>query len=541
MAFMEKPPAGKVLLDDTVPLTAAIEASQSLQSHTEYIIRVQRGISVENSWQIAGLSLPLPPKKLIGNMDREFIAERQKGLQNYLNVITTNHILSNCELVKKFLDPNNYSANYTEIALQQVSMFFRSEPKWEVVEPLKDIGWRIRKKYFLMKIKNQPKERLVLSWADLGPDKYLSDKDFQCLIKLLPSCLHPYIYRVTFATANESSALLIRMFNEKGTLKDLIYKAKPKDPFLKKYCNPKKIQGLELQQIKTYGRQILEVLKFLHDKGFPYGHLHTSNVMLDGDTCRLLDLENSLLGLPAFYRSYFSQFRKINTLESVDVHCFGHLLYEMTYGRPPDSVPVDSFPPAPSMAVVAVLESTLSCEACKNGMPTVSRLLQMPLFSDVLLTTSEKPQFKIPTKLKEALRIAKECIEKRLIEEQKQIHQHRRLTRAQSHHGSEEERKKRKILARKKSKRSALENSEEHSAKYNNSNNSGISALPPPPPPPPPPAAPLPPASTEAPAQLSSQAVNGVSRGALLSSIRNFQKGTLRKAKTCDHSAPKIG
>ncbi|KAI2530209.1 PXK isoform 14, partial [Pan troglodytes] len=88
----------------------------------EYIIRVQRGISVENSWQIvrrysdfdllnnslqiAGLSLPLPPKKLIGNMDREFIAERQKGLQNYLNVITTNHILSNCELVKKFLDPN---------------------------------------------------------------------------------------------------------------------------------------------------------------------------------------------------------------------------------------------------------------------------------------------------------------------------------------------------------------------------------------------------------------------------------------------------
>nr|XP_026257802.1 PX domain-containing protein kinase-like protein [Urocitellus parryii] len=467
MAFMEKPPAGKVLLDDTVPLTAAIEASQSLQSHTEYIIRVQRGISAENSWQIvrrysdfdllnnslqiAGLSLPLPPKKLIGNMDREFIAERQKGLQNYLNVITTNHILSNCELVKKFLDPNNYSANYTEIALQQVSMFFRSEPKWEVVEPLKDIGEKS---------------------ADLGPDKYLSDKDFQCLIKLLPSCLHPYIYRVTFATANESSALLIRTFNEKGTLKDLIYKAKPKDPFLKKYCNPKKIQGLELQQIKTYGRQILEVLKFLHDKGFPYGHLHASNVMLDGDTCRLLDLENSLLGLPSFYRSYFTQFRKINTLESVDVHCFGHLLYEMTYGRPPDSVPVDSFPPAPSMAVVAVLESTLSCDACKNGMPTVSRLLQMPLFSDVLLTTSEKPQFKIPTKLKEALRIAKECIEKRLIEEQKQIHQHRRLTRAQSHHGSEEERKKRKILARKKSKRSAIENSEEHSAKYSNSNNS---------------------------------------------------------------------
>ncbi|KAG8127931.1 hypothetical protein E2320_014814, partial [Naja naja] len=357
---------------------------------------------LNNTLQISALSLPLPPKKLIGNMDREFIAERQKGLQNYLNVITSNHILSNCEL------------------------------------------------------------------ADLGPDKYLADRDLQCAVKLLSSCSHPYIYKVIFATASESSALVIRHFSEKGTLKDLIYKAKPKDPFLKKYCNPKKIQGLELQQIKTFGRQILEVLKFLHEKGFPYGHLHASNVVLEGDTCRLLDLENSLLGLhpsidPTSHNS---------TLEAIDVHCFGHLLYEMTYGRPPDSIPVDSFPPAPSMSVVTVLESVLSPEAMKNGMPTVSRLLQMPLFSDVLLTNSEKTQFKIPAKLKEALRIAKERIEKRLVEEQKLIHQHRRLTRAQSHHGSEEEKKKRKILARKKSKRSAFESGEDQLMKYSNSNNS---------------------------------------------------------------------
>ncbi|KAM4652833.1 PX domain-containing protein kinase-like protein isoform 3-T3 [Discoglossus pictus] len=488
MAFMEKPPVNKVLLDDTVPLTAVIEASQSLQSHTEYIIRVQRGISMENSWQIirrysdfdmlnnslqiSGLSLPLPPKKLIGNMDREFIAERQKGLQNYLNVITSNHILCNYELVKKFLDPNNYSANYTEIALQQVSMFFRSEPKFEVVEPLKDIGWRLRKRYFLMKCRNQPKEHLVLSWADLGPDKFLQDKDFQCAIKLLPSWSHPYIYRITFATASESSALVIRPFNEKGTLRDLIYKAKPKDPFLKKYCNPRKIQGLELKQIKTYGRQILEVLKFLHDRGYPYGHLHSSNVMLEGETCKLMDLENSLLGLPSYYRSYFSQFRKINTLEGIDVHGFGHLLYEMTYGRPPDSIPMDQFPPAPSMSIAPVLESILSSEACKCGMPSVSQLLQMPLFSDVTLMHSEKPQFKIPTKLKEALKTAKECMEKRLTEEQKLVYQHRRLTRAQSHHGSEEEKKKRKILARKKSKRTNCDGGEEQSMKYSNSNNS---------------------------------------------------------------------
>lgn len=38
-----------------------------------------------------------------------------------------------------------------------------------------------------------------------------------------------------------------------------VLKVKPREPFLKKYCNPKKIQGLELHQIRTFGRQILEV------------------------------------------------------------------------------------------------------------------------------------------------------------------------------------------------------------------------------------------------------------------------------------------
>lgn len=35
---MEKPAAGKLLLDDTVSLTAVIEASQNLQSHTVRVI-----------------------------------------------------------------------------------------------------------------------------------------------------------------------------------------------------------------------------------------------------------------------------------------------------------------------------------------------------------------------------------------------------------------------------------------------------------------------------------------------------------------------
>ncbi|TNN38311.1 PX domain-containing protein kinase-like protein [Liparis tanakae] len=292
MSFMEKKSPGRLLLDDTVPLTAVIEASQNLQSHTEYIVRVQRGVSSENSWQVCGIALPLPPKKLLGNMDREFIAERQRGLQAFLDSITQHPLLSGSLPVKKFLDPNNYSANYTGAEHQiQVSMFFRSDLKWEVLEPLKDNGWRIRKKYVLIKNKEQPKERYLLSWV------------------------------------------------------------KPTESYLKKYCNPKKSQGLQLQHIKLYGRQILEGLRLLHGSGVFFGHLHASNVIVEDDVCRLVDVENGMLGVPSVLRPAFTQLRKINTTESIDVFGFGHVLYEMTYGRPPDAVPVDQFPDVPDSAV----------------------------------------------------------------------------------------------------------------------------------------------------------------------------------------------
>ncbi|RVE73472.1 hypothetical protein OJAV_G00049680 [Oryzias javanicus] len=563
MSFTEKPPPGRLLLDDTVPLTAVIEASQNLQSHTEYIIRVQRGVSSDNSWQVirrysdfdilnsslmvCGISLPLPPKKLIGNMDREFIAERQRGLQAYLDSITQHPLLSNSLTVKKFLDPNNYSANYTEIALQQVSMFFRSDPKWEVLEPLRDMGWRIRKKYFLVKNKELPKEKYLLSWVDLGPDKVLLDKDLQSALKLLTGLSTPFLCPLLFSSLSESSALLIRPFSESGCLRDHICKVKPRDSYLKKYCNPKRSQGLELAQIKLYGRQILEGLKLLHDSGLFFGHLHTSNVVVEDDTCRLLEVENGILGVPSLLRATFSQLRKINTTESIDVFCFGHSLYEMTYGRPPDGVPVDQFPAAPHTSVVSVLESILSTEACKNGMPSVSALIQTPLFSDVRLKQSEKLQIKVPSKLKEALRNAKEKLEKRLQEEQRLLHHHRRLTRAQSHHSSEEEKKRRKILARKKSRQSNTEQKEDISVP--NSNNSGSGASSPPTcpssptpssttAPPPPPAPPIPERSPTPPQPPPDGAGGG--RAALLSSIQTFSKGKLKRASTADRSQPVI-
>uniref|UniRef100_A0A8C6MEU2 PX domain containing serine/threonine kinase like n=1 Tax=Nothobranchius furzeri TaxID=105023 RepID=A0A8C6MEU2_NOTFU len=454
MSFPEKPSVpGRLLLDDSVPLSAVIEGSQNLQSHTVSIklsccdLQVIRRYSdfdiLNSSLMVCSISLPLPPKKLIGNMDREFIAERQKGLQAYLDSITQHPLISTSLIVKKFLDPNNYSANYSELALQQVSMFFRSDPKWEVLEPLKDIGWRIRKKYFLVKSKEQPKERYLLSWVN----DYTS-----FVISLLFQS--PYFCPLLFFSTSESSALLIRPFNENGSLRDQICKVKPKETYLKKYSCPRKSRGLELAQIKLYGRQILEGLKLLHDSSIFFGHLHAANIIVDDDVCRLVDVENGILGIPSMLRPVFIQLRKINTTESIDVFSFGYLLYEMTYGRLPDSVPIDHYPSTPHTSVVSVLQSILSTDACKSGIPTVSALMQTPL--------------------KEVLKLAKGRFEKRLHEEQRQLHQHRRLTRAQSHYGSEEERKRRTILARKKSRQSTYENEEDISVRNNNSGRSQL-------------------------------------------------------------------
>ncbi|XP_071486643.1 PX domain-containing protein kinase-like protein [Diadema antillarum] len=460
MAVFENKKTSKLTLDDTIPLTCTIEAAQNVESHIDYVMRVQRGPNPEHSWQInrrfsdfvslheslkiCGMELLLPPKRVFGNMEREFIAERQQALQAYLNRLLSHHILSSCYVVKRFLDPTHYPANSVEEALQNVSMFFRSEPHWDVVEPLRDIGWRLRKTYFLVRPKGQPKVRQALAWSYYGPDKFMEYKDLMAILKLLPTIQHPFIYPVTYVSASDSGGLAIRTFHGTGTLKDFICKAKPKTHYLKKYCSPKSYTAFNMMNIKTFGRMILEALKFLHEKGLPYGHLHTGNVMLEGNACRLLDIENTLLGLPFFYREYLLQFRKINTTEAVDVYSFGHVLFEMTFGAPLNAAFKDDFPHTIPPPIKSVLESILTTESCKSKLPSVDDLLADPLFSDVTFPERDRPQFRVPSKLKEPLKAAKTEVEKRLHEDARTLSSFRRLSKAHAHHNSDEERRKRK-------------------------------------------------------------------------------------------------
>ena len=146
-------------------------------------------------------------------------------------------------------------------------------------------------------------------------------------------------------------------------------------------------------------------------------------------------------------------------VEQVDVYGFGQVLYEMIYGRPIvkrsvlqarnfDECPLADFRP---LLVALLVDESIE----KNGVPTVSELLDMALFKNVNIetatsngtvpstplsssasvaslsptsttstnssTTSGTQRLFSSTKVKEALARAKEFIEKRMNEEQKAV------------------------------------------------------------------------------------------------------------------------
>ncbi|XP_022907290.2 PX domain-containing protein kinase-like protein [Onthophagus taurus] len=577
MAIFEKRTANKVLIDDTESLSCVIENWFNTNGHTEFVIRVQRGPFSDKTWRVqkryndfvklhsalqtSGIHLPLPPKKIVGNMDPKFIAERQQALQKYLNIIVMNPILVSSLPARSFIDPANYCQPFREIALQHVSLALRGEVGWEVVSPLTEIGWRLRKHYYHVRCKNiQSKEELWAGWIDYGPDKHLDDKDMHAIFKSISQIQHPYIYPIEMCLCTDVGALVIRTSHKNGSLRDVLYGVKPKQSFMKKYGNPKGHKPLEISQIALYGRQILEALKFLNEKGLPYGHLHTGNIIIDNDRVKLLDIENGIIGVPSFYRPYFMQHKKIHSLQAIDVYCFGHTLYEMTFGSPLHESVVEHLPGECNPILRSVLESILSPEACKSGIPTIDDLLKHAFFANIkptMMLSSDKIHLKIPTSTKEQIKKIIIMVEDRLKDEQKMVRSQKRLVKVQEMMSSEEEKKKQRSkmkqehkLAKEKMRQKTIEENEKvngasgsgsdraesvNSTSTNTSigtstppSVSGVTSasapLPPPPPPPPNGISTLPVVTTNGNSQPDD-------RSALLTSICGFNKSSLRKTK----------
>lgn len=312
-------------------------------------------------------------------MHPDFVAKRLIALQHYINVVFMNPILASSLPSRRFVDPEVYNQSFADLAIQNASLCLRNDGQYVLGLSLGAIGWRLRKHYFrvtnkstsskgsdyvktggkhvLVKSSSQSAataqqlaagtataaqvaaattaaaNELTLTWTEYGPDKYLDDKECMGVIKSLAAASHPYIQPIEYVAGNDSGVLVVRRFAARGTVKDLLCGSQPKSLFLQKYGNPNGRNALAVRDIALWSRQILEALRFLHEKGMPFGHCHAGNVIIVDGQARLLDVENFVLGVASFYRPYFMQHSKIFTAECIDVYSFGHLVYEMATGH----------------------------------------------------------------------------------------------------------------------------------------------------------------------------------------------------------------
>ncbi|KAG7162239.1 PX domain-containing protein kinase-like protein-like [Homarus americanus] len=563
MSVFEKKKEDRLSTDDTKPLVCNITDAQNTDGHIEYTLEVWRTPDTETKWtvshrysdfaqlhaalKVGAVVLPqLPPKKVFGNTDRDFINERRVALQKYLEGLLSNLTLAASLPVKRFLDPKNYTRNFQEEARQNVHIILRSGGSHEVTEVLPSCGTRICKEHFLAHPLADPKSQHVLWWAPFGPDRAMNLRDTHATLTALVQCQHPYIVPAISNIATEAGVCVVRPWFPQGSVRDMIHQAKPRGSSLVKYSSDK-LCSIQQKDCAIYGRQILEALLFLHEKGLGHGHLHTGNLVIDNNVCRLLELENQVVGLPNQLRSHMIHHRKINSIEAIDVYCFGHVLYEMIFQKRLTTNTCNELPPECPALSRSVLESILSAEACKNGLPTV------PLHS------YEKPSLRLPSSVKQAIALSHEAMFTRLAADQKKIRQQRKLSKFEafvSQQSSKNRSKKHLHLETNgesaKSNERSPGDSVNNTGNFPNSNNDGqkspssssqTSSLSPPPPPPPPTlVTPLPPPVKSIPddSPPGKPLDLGEEHAALLSSISGFKKGKLRRTETNDRSAPSI-
>jgi PX domain-containing protein kinase-like protein len=310
------------------------------------------------------------------------ICRRRRQSAKYERLPITEYLQKNV-----VLDNVTNEAKQDEL-LMHVGMYLRAKVLYNLRYPLFDIGSREDKHNFLLK---GPHCDVVMTWVKKGAKTaYLNTVASRKLVlNMLTKLQHSNVVPIldTDFEDKQGNFVLYKEFFSKGSLKDLIYHSSPQDTYTQKY---RKGFPLSEKKIASYGRQILDGLYYLESAGYPYYHLHTGNVLIDGNFARLSDIENSLLNLERFHEKIFVEFAR-NELDSIqyvnfNVVCFGCILYEMALGKEMNSVKdIDYYPAASSEAVKRVLVAIFrdSLRTAIPIVPSVTDLLRLPFFADV--------------------------------------------------------------------------------------------------------------------------------------------------------------
>ena len=225
----------------------------------------------------------------------------------------------------------------------------------------------------------------------------------------LETIQHPYLLPVEKSEfiKEKSTALVVRPYLAKGSLKDHIYDKQPRGYYGAKYLTKKHGYPFKEPAVRLHGRQILEAVKFLLGMGLPVTHLHTGNIFVDEQVCQLADFENAVLGLSSLYHFQLLQFGKCQTPEEVAAFLFGLVLYEMAVGREylPTPTSTPAFPSTTPKDLQKIIESILAPTTAK--VPTIMELLEHPYFATVKLPEVPAGTFKKTAKFVEIVEVSK--------------------------------------------------------------------------------------------------------------------------------------
>ncbi|XP_073991322.1 slowpoke binding protein isoform X3 [Rhodnius prolixus] len=267
--------------------------------------------------------------------------------------------------------------------------YLKGSSRYTLLQHLKDIGSRVDKHWFVVRDTSVKTERL-LTLVPKGPACPIKcdAATRNIILDLFLNLQHPYIYPVLdlefreSPTAQETFIVLVIPYNSKGSLKDLIYKSVWQEDWGDKYGE--KSEGLPTTQVQRLGRQILEALLFLKERGFPScSHLHSGNIIIQNGVARLSGLENVLFGFTSrIYPVISKSFRSDPSV--VDVICFGHVLFEMCAGyeltvaipTAPNLLDISNYP-----QVIEVLEFIFNNP--KQRYPSIEELLLCDFFRNI--------------------------------------------------------------------------------------------------------------------------------------------------------------